>query len=428
MSTTVSRPESVTGYSPSRKQVHAPVATKPNKNHEPPPLQQQQQQQRKPRNAHKTSNQEPQHRLRNSASRGKLNNSDQRNQLSENDESGSQQPGEGSLTPTKGGRHRGSRGGRGKQKQQDMSAKAPPSVDNSSRTSKPAKQRNRRRQPPSSYLDNNGDDDNDVVLLPSSSPGAVSNPQQRTPDRRMSKPRQQQQQQRPASTPGGAFEPPTRMNNGNEALTSSTVSMPVFGSPSRVRSPISGSRSNHYAGASFNNSPAPSSLPMPPSFLASPTKASTKTSITRDEDVFGPPGAAATIPEHRLAGNSGHQHHPSLGLPPPPPAFAHNYAAAPSYGNGSVNAALSERSRQLESMLASNGGTVVYQQMPSAALAVAGMHNSHSSVDLTHMGGDMASVVQKLRHVRELASNRPATVSPIASTNQTNQLASVYNA
>ncbi|KAJ1990628.1 hypothetical protein GGI25_004111 [Coemansia spiralis] len=42
----------------------------------------------------------------------------------------------------------------------------------------------------------------------------------------------------------------------------------VFGTPPRVRSPP---KSNHYAGASFNNSPAPSSLPLPP-FLTSPTK------------------------------------------------------------------------------------------------------------------------------------------------------------
>ncbi|KAJ1904120.1 hypothetical protein LPJ81_002684, partial [Coemansia sp. IMI 209127] len=336
---------------------------------------------------------------------------------------------EGPSTPTKGGRHRGSRGGRGKQKQQqqqDMLSVKPPSADNDSKSSKAAKQRSRRRQPSPPYIGNNGDD---VVLFPSASQSTAGNHQQRSPDHRLSK---QQQQQRPASTPGGAFAPPPRMPNGNGTMPASTVSMPAFGSPSRVRSPLSASKSNHYAGASFNNSPAPSSLPMPPSFLASPTKSSARTSVTRDEDVFGTLDAVATNPERRMMGNSGYQQmaHPQSLAMQPPPAFAYHQVAAPSFGGDWVNAALSERSRQLESMLASNGGTVVYQQHQQAdpAAVVAGMHGSHSSVDLSHVGGDMASMTQKLRLIREMASNRPATVSPIANTNQTNQFAPVYYA
>ncbi|KAJ2390372.1 hypothetical protein GGI23_005637, partial [Coemansia sp. RSA 2559] len=399
MSTSVSRPESVTGFLPS----HAPAAPKPNKSHHDPPPPQA----RKPRSAHKASKQAPHNGLRNSASRGKLNNSDQRNPPSENDEGGSQQNEEDPSTPTKGGRHRGSRGGRGKKKQQqqqDMSVK-PPSADNDSKSSKAAKQRSRRRQPSPPYLDNNGDD---VVLFPSASQSTGGNYQQRASDRRLSK---QQQQQRPASTPGGAFAPPPRMSNGNGTMPASTASMPAFGSPSRVRSPLSASKSNHYAGASFNNSPAPSSLPMPPSFLASPTKSGARTSVTRDEDVFGTLDALVANPERLTMGNSGYQQmaQPQSLTMQPPPAFAYHQAAAPSFGGGGwVNAALSERSRQLESMLASNGGTVVYQQHQKAdpAAVVAGMHGSHSSVDLTHVGGDMA---QKLRLIREMASNRPAT-------------------
>ncbi|KAJ1771304.1 hypothetical protein LPJ74_002455 [Coemansia sp. RSA 1843] len=441
MSTPVSRPESVTGFTPSHvKQVHAPVATKPSnsrknhqhhQHHDPPP--------RKHNNAQKTSHQAPQNGLRNSASKGKLNNSDQRASTSkkQQDESDNLKNEEGLSTPTKGGRHRGSRGGRQKQKQPDMSVK-PPSADNNSKTSKAAKQRGRRRQPSPPYLDNNnGSGSDDVVLLQSSSPSTSGNPQQqRTPDRRLNK----QHQQRPASTPGGAFGPPPRMAGGD---VSSTASLPAFGSPSRVRSPMSASRSNHYAGASFNNSPAPSSLPMPPLFLTSPPKSSARTSVTRDEDVFGTSGVAATSPERPMVGNGGYQQMPpSLALQPPP-AFAYHHADAPSFGSGSVNAALNERSRQLESMLASNGGTVVYpqqhqyqqhqpqyyqHQQQNTAAMVAGMHGSYSSVDLTQVGGNMTNMFQKLRLIKEMANNRPATVSPIANTNQINQLAPVYNA
>ncbi|KAJ2510026.1 hypothetical protein GGI11_005645 [Coemansia sp. RSA 2049] len=437
MSTAVSRPESAAGFSPSTiKQVHAPVATLPSGSrnnrrhtHNPPP--------RKPTDASRAANKTSQRGLRNSASTGKLNNSDQRAAISQEEQ---QHPDEDTTlsTPTKSGR-RGSRGGRQKNKQQppqqDMSAKNASS--DGSKPNKTAKQRARRRQPSPSYLDN-GDD---VVLLASSPPnmgGANSQQQQQqhTPGRRPSK------QQRPASTPN-AFGPPQRMGNG-DALPLSTSSLPLFGgSPSRVRSPLSASRSNHYAGASFNNSPAPNTLPLPPSFLTSPTKPSNSTSVTRDEDVFGPTAGAVVSSPERLAmggGSNGHQQMPppSLALQPPPSFAYHSHAAAPSFGSGSASAALNERSRQLQSMLASNGGTVSYPQHQQHqfyhqnAAAMAGtMHGSHSSVDLTQIGGDMTTMFQKLHLIKEMAGNRPATVAPIANTTQMNhhhQLAPVYNA
>ncbi|KAJ2662566.1 hypothetical protein IWW48_001808 [Coemansia sp. RSA 1200] len=397
-------------------------------NHNPPP--------RKSNNANRDTNKASQSGLRNSASMGKLKNSDQRAAISQEEQ---QHLDEDTTlsTPTKSGR-RGSRGGRQKNKQQlphqDISVKN--SSSDSSKPNKTAKQRARRRQPSPSYLDN-GDD---VVLLASSSPsmGGTNSQQQQqqqhTPGRRPSK------QQRPASTPN-AFGPPQRMGNG-DALPLSTSSLPLFGSPSRVRSPLSASKSNHYAGASFNNSPAPNTLPLPPSFLTSPTKPSTSTSVTRDEDVFGPTAGAVVSSHERLAmggGSNGHQQmpSPSLALQPPPSFAYHSHAAAPSFGSGSASAALNERSRQLQSMLASNGGTVSYPQQQHQfyhqnAAAMAGtMHGSHSSVDLTQIGGDMTTMFQKLHLIKEMAGNRPATVSPIANTTQMNhhhQLAPVYNA
>ncbi|KAJ1839097.1 hypothetical protein LPJ73_006874 [Coemansia sp. RSA 2703] len=152
----------------------------------------------------------------------------------------------------------------------------------------------------------------------------------------------------------------------------------------RLGSPSNGRSSNHYAGASFNNSPAPNTLPLPPSFLTSPTTVSPTHSsapvMHGDEDVFG---MGMGVRSHFQR-----QSVPSFPLP-----------------SGNVHAALDERARQLESMLG-----VSHVQSPP----MMGQLASQSAVDLTQTGTDVASMFQKLRLIKEMSQQRAATVSPVS--------------
>ncbi|KAJ2341901.1 hypothetical protein GGF43_006064 [Coemansia sp. RSA 2618] len=191
-----------------------------------------------------------------------------------------------------------------------------------------------------------------------------------------------------------------------------TASMPALGAtPVRNGSP---SRSGHYAGASFNNSPAASTLPLPPSFLTTPTKtpvSSMRTSIVRDEDVFG-----AAQPQNPAFGAS-------LASPPQYPAF-NNSAVSPPQQHAfmPVAGALNERSRHLDAMLAAAPAYPQPQYMHPV--------HSYSAVNLAQPSSDMSAMMQKLRLAMTL-NERPATVSPMASAQvaaRNAHLTPVYNA
>ncbi|KAJ1853896.1 hypothetical protein GGH12_004483 [Coemansia sp. RSA 1822] len=209
----------------------------------------------------------------------------------------------------------------------------------------------------------------------------------RTPTRRANT-----RQFRPMSTPANSVLPvhePT-------PVTHHTASLPALG-PTPVRYASPSGRHGHYAGASFNNSPAASTLPLPPSFLTSPSKSQTspinsvRTSIVRDEDVFG-----VSPPQFAQTGHA--QYMPVAG-------------------------ALNERSRHLDAMLAT---APPFQQQ--FMHPVHHMH-SYSAVDLTQ-STDMSAMLQKLRLAMNM-NERPATVSPLASAQvatRNSHLTPVYNA
>ncbi|KAJ1966504.1 hypothetical protein GGI12_000002 [Dipsacomyces acuminosporus] len=315
--------------------------------------------------------------------------------------------------------------------QQSLLAKfAAPSASDKPATSRPVAKRSRRRQASPPRLDD------DPGLHPVSSspiqPAALHSAppasnkasyqqqqQVHTPTRRP--PKQQQagagSQTRPLSGPiGGIYSPTPRAAHPATPVSSHAVALPRVGSPAV-------NKSNHYAGASFNNSPAPSTLPLPPSFLtaasptmALPTAANAQGSaiITRDEDVFGVAPSGPVSPEQLFVRR---------------PAIHQTNAAS----------ALSERSRQLEDMLLR--GNVIHQAAavgangPPAtaaaaatspvATATAGTIHSYSSVDLTQPATELSAMFQKLRLIKEMSQTRPATVSPVSSNRV---LASAYNA
>ncbi|KAJ2746433.1 hypothetical protein GGI20_001351 [Coemansia sp. BCRC 34301] len=223
----------------------------------------------------------------------------------------------------------------------------------------------------------------------------------RTPTRRPNKlqfqPSGQQQQQQGRQAPTTIYSPTPRVGH--------AVALPYNGAtPGRGGSPSSGARSNHYAGASFNNSPAPATLPLPPSFLISPSSSgvspppsfqlpamtgspsplSKRSSgmYMRDEDVFD---MAAPISADRIVRQQ-------------------------------ASAALSERSRQLEQMLAITGGAATKSPPRSGGYSAV--------LDLAQPATDMASMFQKLRLIKEMSQNRPSTVEPVVH----QQLTPVYNA
>ncbi|KAJ1728447.1 hypothetical protein LPJ61_004028 [Coemansia biformis] len=152
----------------------------------------------------------------------------------------------------------------------------------------------------------------------------------------------------------------------------------------------------HYAGASFNNSPAANTLPLPPSFLTTPTKSplAGRAGIACDEDVFG--------------------------LSP-------------------VRMTLGERERQLESIVGpyrvpqpqferAAGLHHMPQSLPPPPQF--GYHGSHSVADLSQPDAGVASIFQKLRLAMDLSQKRPATVAPVsgAGPRGPHHFAPVYNA
>ncbi|KAJ2712202.1 hypothetical protein H4R19_002876, partial [Coemansia spiralis] len=139
-------------------------------------------------------------------------------------------------------------------------------------------------------------------------------------------------------------------------------------------------KSAHYAGASFNNSPAANTLPLPPSFLTTPTKSPppARNSIACDEDVFG------MSPRRMTVGDRERQLESIIGpyrLPPPPqgesPAGLHHMLQAP-------------MPMQLE------------------------FHGNHSAASLTPPDSGVASIFQKLRLAMDMPRQRPATVTPVS--------------
>ncbi|KAJ2077154.1 hypothetical protein H4R24_005301 [Coemansia sp. RSA 988] len=220
-----------------------------------------------------------------------------------------------------------------------------------------------------------------------SSPGTGKRGRQTSPvtedmhnNQQMHTPTRKQQQQ---PTQGVLYSPTPRRATGS--------------GPTRGGSPGGSAKSNHYAGASFNNSPAPNTLPLPPSFLTTPTKNTPRRSTPlamRDEDVFGTP----VSPD-----NSRHHPPPSLVVP-----------------------AIDERTRHLQSML--DPATHAMLRPPPIMQQP---YHSHSAVNLAHQqDSDMESMFQKLRLAMDLAQKRPATVNPVTSVSRNNNphLTPVHNA
>ncbi|KAJ2158208.1 hypothetical protein GGF46_003952 [Coemansia sp. RSA 552] len=233
--------------------------------------------------------------------------------------------------------------------------------------------RNRRRQP--------------------SPPSLDDQPQLRTPTRRPASERPA----RPMSNPGvgTVFSPTPRQGTARHPASTPGGVQRTGGSPA----PPGSARSSHYAGASFNNSPLPSTLPLPPAFLTTPTKqqrpagatannnnSGTRTRLMRDEDVFtAMPGAPSMSPDQirlQFASPPGYQHHMQ-----------------------------------------------VPERMGGMSPFYAGLgHHSYSSVDLPQQ--DLPSMFQKLHMAMDFSQTRPASIGPAGNASPTRNphLAPVYYA
>ncbi|KAJ1893499.1 hypothetical protein LPJ66_005717 [Kickxella alabastrina] len=290
---------------------------------------------------------------------------------------------------------------------------APPVVQN---VRTPSKRGNRRR--------NNSPPHEDEAIISSYSMPSVPAPAlaaaQRTPPRRPNNntnnnhtnTRQQQQVLAGINLNMSTIYSPTPRGGANQAMPTGG---PMASTPTRGGGSPS-TKSNHYAGASFNNSPAPNTLPLPSSFrsptsalnLVSPSSPSAVVGGARDEDVFGM-GSPIFInsgpmsPDQLLAQQHRYAHYQKQQQQQAVSVF-------PVHGNVNVNVALSERSRQLENMLLGGDafGHGGMQQMGA-------FYESHSAVDLTQPETDMASMFQKLRLIKEMSQNRSSTVSPLPS-------------
>ncbi|KAJ2491502.1 hypothetical protein IWW37_002277 [Coemansia sp. RSA 2050] len=230
--------------------------------------------------------------------------------------------------------------------------------------------------------------------------GAVVRTPNRRPNKLQFQPNSQQQSQARTASGGPTtiYSPTPRAGH---VMASPHGIVPGRGSSPGIN------RSNHYAGASFNNSPAPATLPLPPSFLISPSSTSSpppsfqvsaptyspspsaptssrnSALFVRDEDVFAM-AASTPVSADRILSQQQQQ-------------FMSYHTQ--------VNAVLSERSRQLEHMLA-NGGARPNQHLNANGLS--------DTLDLAQPATDMASMFQKLRLIKEMSQNRPATVEPVA--------------
>ncbi|KAJ1958625.1 hypothetical protein EC988_000200 [Linderina pennispora] len=318
---------------------------------------------------------------RHSSKSGKQNNSNQRPHArsdaaqSKSEDEQQQQQQQQQTVPNK------KSGGRGSRKQNKQHGKVTLLTKSASEGEQQAmlskfaegqSKRSRRRQasPPR-------DEDDSVFPQPPAHHGSASVPpgkmQSRSPPRRGHNKQQQQQQQQHAVVSGLAtiYSPTPQVPS--VAPFGSGQSPPSSYGIHRGGSPSSINKSNHYAGASFNNSPAPNTLPLPPMFLTSSSPPqSTVMAAVRDDDVFGASRNAHVRPEQLLVRR--------------PEAQV-------------ANVALSERSRQLEDMLVR--GNIIHN------------NNSHSAVDLTQPAADLSAMFQKLRLIKEMSQNRAATVSPM---------------
>ncbi|KAJ1813316.1 hypothetical protein LPJ56_005206 [Coemansia sp. RSA 2599] len=301
------------------------------------------------------------------------------------------------------------------------SASSPASAPNAaSSTRTPNKRSNRRRQatPPRA-------DENTIVSsysvpsLPAHAQQAQQQQQQRTPTRRPANASSAGAgRQRPlsGSNLSTIYSPTPRMGHyqqqppqqQQQQSLASVVGVPVFNSGSPAVS-----KSNHYAGASFNNSPAPNTLPLPRVFMTSPSSVSppavAATANVRDEDVFGmavPSGPMS--PDQLLAQQRQYTQYQSPRQSMP---------SFPLLQGANVNAALDERSRQLESMmLFGNAQQLVHSKSPPPHQqhhVMASHYGSQSAVDLSQSASDMTTMFQKLRLIKEIAQNRASTVSPL---------------
>ncbi|KAJ2705553.1 hypothetical protein FB645_002342 [Coemansia sp. IMI 203386] len=318
------------------------------------------------------------------------------------------------------------------------SASSPASAPgNASSNRTPNKRSNRRRQatPPRA--------DESAIVSSYSVPSLPAHAQQtqqqqRTPTRRPANASVSAGRQRPLSgsnlstiyspTPRmGHYQQPQPQPQQQQQSLASVAGVPGFvgGSPAV-------SKSNHYAGCSFNNSPAPNTLPLPRVFMTSPSSVSPQATV-RDEDVFSVPVPSGPMsPDQLLAQQRQYtqyqQQRQSM------PLF-------PVLQGNNVNAALDERSRQLEGMMLFGNAQHLVQSKsppPQQQHVMLNHFGSQSSVDLSQSASDMTSMFQKLRLIKEIAQNRASTVSPLPASSvavalsqhqqQNQQLAPVYNA
>ncbi|KAJ2821889.1 hypothetical protein GGI24_004090 [Coemansia furcata] len=341
----------------------------------------------------------PSQRHARQSNRGKQNNSNQRSAATSADESATDSQATLAITPTK----KPGRSARKQAKQQQQQQQQPGKIALLTRTAPEGEQQDLLArfaassppaQPPAGSRSSGKRN-----RRPQDSPPRTADDVVRTPTRRPNKQQFQPSPQQARAAPTTIYSPTPRRAHVTSPHAAASASAAVAVVPGRGGgSPM---RSNHYAGASFNNSPAPATLPLPPSFLISPSSAASPPPsfhvpavggsspsapvskrnsgvYVRDDDVFA---MAASVPvsADRIVSQQQQQ---QLHSP--------------------VNAALSERSRQLEHMLAiGSGGGGARQQ---------GQRGFSSTLDLAQPT-DMASMFQKLRLIKEMSQNRAAVAA-----------------
>ncbi|KAJ2813244.1 hypothetical protein H4S07_000839 [Coemansia furcata] len=233
---------------------------------------------------------------------------------------------------------------------------------------------------------------------PQDSPPRTADDVVRTPTRRPNKQQFQPSPQQARAAPTTIYSPTPRRAHVTSphaaAAAAAAAVVPGRGGGSPMRS-------NHYAGASFNNSPAPATLPLPPSFLISPSSAASP------PPSFHVPAVGGSSPSAPVSKrNSGVyvRDDDVFAMAASVPVSADRIVSQQQQLHSPVNAALSERSRQLEHMLAI-GSSGARQQ---------GQRGFSSTLDLAQPT-DMASMFQKLRLIKEMSQNRAAAATTVES-------------
>ncbi|KAJ2795813.1 hypothetical protein H4R21_004964 [Coemansia helicoidea] len=248
-----------------------------------------------------------------------------------------------------------------------------PSSDSEDGAPTPSKKpaRARKRQPKVELLTRDAPEAEQQSLLARLNGSDGQPPAQRS--RQAATPPASSRRAKAAGGPGVVFSPTPRKAHGDH------VAAMQSSSPKAV----------HYAGASFNNSPAANTLPLPPSFLTTPTKSppAGRAGVVCDDDVFG------VSPRRMTLGEREQQLESIVGpyrVPPPPLQFAGTG------GSHSLPQAMGPPSM----------GLVPPPQR--------GFHGSHSVASLDQQpDGGVASIFQKLRLAMDLPQRRPATVAPM---------------